>query len=267
MARRLWIFVAAAVLAGCPDDDDSAFNLADHPYTYFSTMERLEVEVAYEAGAEPYAGTGNDGRPLWSFLRDNLEALFQGRTVEVAVPFELAEMSEFPAQGRPSWTVGQILDLALRMRRGAGTSTEGRFIVLFLDGLFDDGSGPVDDILGVQVDGSPAVAVFKPAIRSHSSAAPLLGPPLEQSTLVHELGHVLGLVGKGLPPASPHGDPEHPGHCGNSDCIMYWEISTGARAPSFARRRVLAGASVVFGSECLEDARSYHPVSTFSLRP
>lgn len=261
--RIPWVAVGLALLAGCPDDD-GGFRLADHPVTFYSTMRSLDVEVAYEAGAEPYVGPGSDGRPLWSFLRDNLEALFEGRGVLFRVPEALEEMTPFAAQARPAWTAGQIRDLALALRSRAGTATEGRFIAVFLDGHFDGGDGAVEDILGVHVQGTPAVAVFKPAIRAHGAAVPLLASSLEQSTLVHEIGHVLGLVDLGLPMAAPHADPAHGGHCSNPDCVMYWEISAGPTARSFVRRRVLASAgNVVYGAECREDARIWHPHPPF----
>jgi hypothetical protein len=44
---------------------------------------------------------------------------------------------------------------------------------------------------------------------------------VEQATVVHEFGHLAGLVDNGVPMVSPHLDPEHAKHCTNEVCVMY----------------------------------------------
>lgn len=45
----------------------------------------------------------------------------------------------------------------------------------------------------------------------------------ERSILLHEAGHLLGLVGFGATPAGDHQDPKHPHHCAGN-CVMYWQV-------------------------------------------
>ena len=42
----------------------------------------------------------------------------------------------------------------------------------------------------------------------------------ESSVLVHEFGHIMGLVD----PKSKHHDNQHKWHCANKNCVMYWCI-------------------------------------------
>ena len=73
---------------------------------------------------------------------------------------------------------------------------------------------------------------------------------VERATLVHELGHVLGLVGNPL-----HTQPNHPGHCTRSRCVMN---QPGTRSllvnalPAFFAGHVPHR----FGRRCLDDIQA-----------
>jgi len=251
-------------LAGCPldgGDPESAGNPYETPRTYFSTMTALVVEVAYETGAEPYTGIGL-GQPLWDFLKSNLAALFQGRATvpNVSVPVSLTEMQSLPTQNKTTWTAADLLNLARVRRTGTSTAATGDFFVAFLNGYFDVSGSPDLNVLGVLVGGTTVMALFKPVIESAAAGElPYVGKYVEQTTLVHEMGHALGLVNYGLPLTAAHQDTANGAHCTNLACVMYWQIEGVAAARQFVKRDVLAGNEVMFGSECLTDARSYVP--------
>ena len=44
--------------------------------------------------------------------------------------------------------------------------------------------------------------------------------------LVHEVGHLLGLVNLVYQSPVDHEDPDHPGYLGNDDSVMYWAIES-----------------------------------------
>lgn len=46
---------------------------------------------------------------------------------------------------------------------------------------------------------------------------------LETTVILHELGHLLGLVNLGSNMQTPHEDTTHPKHCTNENCLMYWQ--------------------------------------------
>ena len=74
---------------------------------------------------------------------------------------------------------------------------------------------------------SPTIPRFAGCNLTAASGA--LYPAYETSVVVHELGHLFGLVnltGKG----AFHEDPEHRGHSSSADSVMYWateDISVG----------------------------------------
>lgn len=253
------VYLSILFLLGLGTCSPTASNPFEAARTYFTTMSALHVEVAYEVGAEP--ATGNSfGQPLWHFLKTNLEALFSGRAIvpAVHVPTALAQMSVLPTQGKSTWSAPEILHLAKANRKGISTSTEGYFFVAFLNGYFDKGNGAETQVLGVQLNDSSVIAIFKPVVAAASSGQPAyVGKYIEQSTLVHEMGHALGLVNNGLPVVSAHHDHANGAHCSNTACTMYWQNEGGAAARQFVIKYVLTGNEVIFGSECLRDAREF----------
>ena len=80
---------------------------------------------------------------------------------------------------------------------------------------------------------------------------------VEQATLVHEFGHVMGLVDNGIPMVSDHLDPDHPRHCTNEECVMYWQNEGAADLRDFVQQMMSTGSLIMFGEECLDDTRSY----------
>jgi hypothetical protein len=104
---------------------------------FYSTMTDLEVEVAYEPGAEPNTGNSSKGYAYWSILEKNLIAAFSKREKKptVSVPKSLSAMRAIPAQSKPSWTAQEILDLSYQYRKGGSSYTTGNFWIVFLNDL------------------------------------------------------------------------------------------------------------------------------------
>ncbi len=249
-------------LLSCAPASSPQANLFDSPKAYFSTMRRLQVEVAYEPGAEPYTGIGLAGRSVWDFLEENLEALFQGRPERVAVlvPKQLEQMQEIPPQGKDSFTAEDIESLARQVRRHQSGPDFGDFIILFLDARYADDTGLKPSVLGVSISQTSAIAIFKPVIRETVGEGSDFVPKyVEQSTLVHEMGHALGLVGNGLPVVHPHHDAAHGAHCKNPNCVMFWLHEGAVDLRHLVDQFLKTGRMVVFDDDCLLDARQYRP--------
>ncbi|RYZ90464.1 MAG: hypothetical protein EOP06_07895 [Proteobacteria bacterium] len=241
------------------DSEGTSRNPYETSQTYFHTMTGLNVEVAYEVGAEPAVGNGF-GQPLWNFLKANLASLFQGRAIQpvITVPTTLAQMKSFADRSKSVWNANELLSLAKELRNGTSTATDGDFIILFLNGNLDDGTGqPNNNVLGVQVTGTSVIAIFKNVIRNNSSGSAYIGKYLEQSTLVHEMGHALGLVNAGIPLKSSHQDAEHGAHCSNTSCALYWANEGASAARQFVITYITTGNEVIYGNECLNDARNF----------
>ncbi len=259
----------------------------ESPASYFSAMRTLTVEVAYEPGAEPFVdrivarppqpATLYEGRLPWELMRTNLASLFEGRahTVTVEVPTTLEEMTQLPRSGRDTWDTDAIESLAKRTRRHTPTAEDGGLVVIFVNGIYEKDGEPRGDVLGVNVAGTPFVAIFKQVVLSTvfwpvTEGAPCEPPPCNQPSLfellaeqlvvVHESAHALGLVDNGVPLSSPHRDHAHGRHCANPRCVMYFQNEDfRATAEAITALTLATGGPIWFGPECLQDARLFTP--------
>jgi hypothetical protein len=79
-------------------------------------------------------------------------------------------------------------------------------------------------------------------------------PAGQYAILLHELGHLLGLVNLGLPMVEEHEDPDSVGHCDNPDCNMYHAFER-QRALEQLHERFIAGDTTPssFDDACLAD--------------
>lgn len=169
--------------------------------------ERLVIDVLVQEGQDADAATLN--------LVKSLLAEQSGKPVTVRGPNTLNAAAS-------SYSSNDIRGLAAQgLPQSDGTAV---IHLLFLSGDFEK-----DGVLGVTVRGD-TMAVFPDAISR--SASPLVSPSrIERSVVVHELGHVLGLVDLFLD--ANREDPDHPGHSKNRNSVMFWAVESDLVAQLF----------------------------------
>lgn len=252
------IFLSLGSLCACGGKDIGA-----DPLFLFKQANRVEVEIGYEPGAEPY--TGNvQGLETWSILKQNLNILFQSRSTPIAiyVPDQLSLMSTFPTQDKRTWNTQELFDLEKQTRKLYSEGNVARVYFMFVRGVFVNKEGQLrPQVLGVTLPQSSTIAIFKDAIRQGAPYYQEISLRwLEQSTLVHEWGHVAGLVNNGIPRISNSGeniDEEHTGHCGNPKCVMYWAHEGLSSLMILAYTARTLGQMSLFGDECLNDLKAF----------
>jgi len=72
------------------------------------------------------------------------------------------------------------------------------------------------------------------------------------AALVHEAGHLLGLVNNGVPMVAPHEDTDHPAHDLDPKSIMYWYVQVPRVAPSLGDPGFAQ-----FNAACLADLAAF----------
>lgn len=215
---------------------------------------KVIVEIDYEVGQEPYTGNiigfGNTFDPTLA----NINRLFANKK-QLTIPTTTAEMASIGSVNDEQLTGADILTLASLHRTQKDTADTKTYYIVFVSGFYADGSGTHTNVLGVSLGGTGVIAMFKEVIRGTQSITP---PPnkeryVEQSTLIHELAHAIGLVDNGIAMAAPHKDTAHGAHCNNPDCVMYWLNEGASDATTFAVSRLVTGNSLIFDSTCLAD--------------
>jgi hypothetical protein len=120
------------------------------------------------------------------------------------------------APNQETYTAEDLRRIADQTRETASRAGSVAVHVLVLDGQYED-----QDALGVAFEAS-TFAIFPSRIRSGLLSSVNYGA-FEEAVVVHELGHLFGLVdltGHG----AFHEDAEHPGHSANQGSVMYWAV-------------------------------------------
>jgi predicted Zn-dependent protease len=225
---------------------------------YAKSTTQLVVEIDYQKGAEPFTGSFL-GMDAFNITRVNIEKLFQGGGATPAktlvLPTQLAQMEQLNDITDTTFTGPRILEIAAQHRAEKDAPGRATFYILFLSGLYDDGKAVRNDVLGVALGSTGVVAMFKPVI-SGSTNLQQLQKYVEQTTLVHELGHSVGLVNFGVAPVAQHEDTAHGAHCTNTRCVMYYANEGASAALQFARDYIVTGNEILFDADCLNDTKA-----------
>ncbi len=199
---------------------------------------------------------------------EQLDALIAGRYLDKPAGATFTLDEELSELGDPErvWTFAELQALADAQRSLRVAADTAVIHVVYVDGRYegDDGDAMV---LGFAWRGDSIVMLkdnIDRACRSGPSVL-LLAPQLveevcrttEYTVLLHEIGHLMGLVGNGAPLQSDHQDEEHGAHDVNEECIMYWLNDQSSVADVIAERLGRGDDAVTpFDDACLADLRA-----------
>lgn len=254
MGRVSAVALMCAGFACGSSDEDASQSQPKASKVLSSAVTKVVLEVDYAPGAEPYTGAAGRMQDVWKITEENVARLFEKAPKTVVVPHTLAEMQSLSDVTQAEFTGSSLLDIASKHREVKSEGTTASYYVLFVNGYYNDGNGKREDVLGIALGDSGVVAMFKPVIAKTESATPGVARFVEQSTFVHELGHSLGLVNRGLAMAAGHEDAEHSHHCSNDKCVMYWANEGASSVVAFAKKLLLQNSFVLFDDACLADA-------------
>jgi hypothetical protein len=175
-----------------------------------SKYTELVIEVDFESGYQPKSSSTD-------LLKQRLEEVCDKPD---GVSFMFTE-TVFGNQG--SWTSNDVRNYGWEHKENQPQSASTLYWqIIFPSGTYDD-----DSVLGVAVDAS-TIAIFGDSVEE--AKGPIFGRPsaeeVEKSVVIHEVGHLLGLVNIVYQSQHDHEDPEHPNHSNNEDSVMYWAIES-----------------------------------------
>jgi hypothetical protein len=253
MRPWLWLVLPAAVMTaaacGGGDGDDGG----DVDPVFNPEVTRVVIEIDFENAQAPFTGPVAGFGDTFDLTAENVDRLFSNRKA-LTIPRTVAEMEDvgvIPDEELTSSDLRALADMHRGQRDDAATKT---YYVLFVSGNFADEDGVQPSVLGVSLGNTGVIAMFKDVIRSTSSPLlPNLARFVEQTTLVHELAHAIGLVDTGVPATTAHVDTPHGAHCTNDACVMYYLNEGASDAAMFARQVITTGDRILFDDACLAD--------------
>ena len=238
------VLVLALASLGCSEDPSFIARVYD------PGRRQIQVEIDYMTGMEPYVDNVGE-KPIWEFYRNNVSALLHGAKT-LAVPMSLASMQEIPAQ-KKNYSVEDIYAVSRTYRNEpTDDGTTLSIYIVFLDGYLLEDGVVNNGVIGLSIGNTAVIAVFKPLIQQ-AQGGDTVRTFIEQSVVIHETGHTLGLVNNGIDLTSEHQDEANGAHCKNSKCVMYY-LNEGAKDLLEFTQNGFTIDEVLFGDECLQDA-------------
>lgn len=252
---KTWLASIFLVVAAC--ESQPAAPAGDDPAdvsAFDDSVTQIRIEIDYERNNEPYTGEVIGFGDPFDLTVANLERIFSGtRTLDV--PTTLDAMDEIPVIADEQLSADDLLEIAADHRDLADELDTKTYYVVFVSGNFFADGAAQPGVLGVSLGDTGVIAMFKDVIESTAvPGVPDLERFVEQSALVHELGHAVGLVDSGVPAvATDHHDVAHGAHCTNNRCVMYWLHEGASDMAMFARDVVVSGDTILFDDACLAD--------------
>lgn len=117
--------------------------------------------------------------------------------------------------------------------------------------LYADADCATPGVLGVAYRNT-SLCLFGKTISDHSGGIGQASKTkLTATVLEHEMGHLMGLVNTGTPMAADHEDPDHPHHCDDQNCLMYYAAET-----TDILGALIAGGAPSLDAHCLADLKA-----------
>ena len=174
-----------------------------------SAYTSLEIEIDHAPGYRPFSSSTE-------LLVERLESVCD-KPEGVRIVF-----NEVSFDHTGTWSANDVREQAWLHKDNA--VREGKTLhwqIIFPQGVYED-----DSVLGIAVDAS-TIALFSDSIET--ADGPFGRPSVEEvenSVIVHEVGHLLGLVNLVYTSPANHEDSSHKGHSNNDNSVMYWAIES-----------------------------------------
>ncbi len=237
--HKIYTLLLIFIIAVSCHKKDSVVNGSVTPNNFLSDQkyDKLIVEILYVNGFQPTTATVDN---LKAFLSQRLNK--SGGITIIQTPVS--------SPGNSSYSLDAIKNTenAFRTQNTNGTTLTACFFFADADYASNSGSSKV---LGIAY-GNSSMCIFEKTIREFSGG--LTQPSattLETTVILHEFGHILGLVNNGTPMQAQHQDAANGKHCDDKNCLMYWSVET-----SDVVANILGSNIPALNSKCLDDLRA-----------
>ncbi|GHA40067.1 hypothetical protein GCM10007103_21890 [Salinimicrobium marinum] len=244
--KLLFAFILVITVSGCTKDSDENLHnssnnlnlgvssndlLSDEKYT------SLKLEVAYVKDYEPSPSTLNN---IKSFLEEHINK-----------PNGISLVTkEIQSTGSGPFSIEQVKKIEDETRTSFNSGNKISVYLLFLNGK-SDSQKDNKLILGTAYKNTSMV-IYGETIHRLSETSGISKSEIESTTIMHEFGHLFGLVDNGSPAQSDHEDTESKSHCNVPSCLMVATVEFGHGTLKMIEK----GQAIGFDESCRHDLRA-----------
>jgi len=168
----------------------------------------LSIEIQYAPGMQPQDQSVSN---LVSFLSSLLN---KPGGISVST-------KQVTTMGKTSVSVADITAFADANR---SLYTDGQILALYI--YFADAAYEQQGVIGLAFRNTSLVVLEKTVQDNSRGLNQASRVKVESGVLMHEAGHLLGLVNNGTAMVTAHEDAANRAHCNNRNCLMYYAVET-----------------------------------------
>ena len=259
LLNLFWVVVLQFTVVGCGGITSDLFGSSEAARPFLVHGRAFNLNVRYEQTAAPFTGSFSNGRRIWSLTSTNLRAALPNSISSISVTSDLSQMVQLRSFGITSWSKERLKGMAFESSFAKSGLANNTITAVFLRGRYVENTRA----MGIHFHGSAVVFIFKDVVESLGTSQDQMASA-EQSTIIHEVGHAIGLVNSFVPMTwGAHEDPANKNHCTNPNCVMY-KRSDGLPALEKVRNTNPQGTLNLFGPECLHDLNNFYNDATFN---
>lgn len=210
------------------------------------TFDRLLIEIDYVTGFAPTAGA-----------IANFEEFLRARTYKENIEFTYSAIS---SPDEESLTLEEVVDLENENRDEYNNGSTLAIHIYFADAPAesdDESEGLVT--LGA-VYRNTSMVIYESTIKDMANSSTAVSTEeIETATILHEFGHLFGLVNLSTESVNDHEDTETENHCNVDGCLMRAELQFGASLLKQMEKNTSKGLASIpdLDAECLLDLQKY----------
>jgi len=239
----LVLVLVLTAFTGCTESDDDSSGRAgvgdyNKKYLRDDDYPNIIIEIDYVEGFQPSSSAVQ-------LLKQRINENCDKSTVTVV-------QGSFASDDN-SYTLKEIKNLEEKHRTKKKDGNTIVVHILYLNGKYSENN----NVLGLAYY-ADAFAVFKERIEDVATTGidnPFLvsDEDIEEAVIVHEFGHLLGLVNINYESERDHEDPEHKHHCVHEDCVMNAQIESNAISNLINTGGTSNKPPTDFGPDCTAD--------------
>jgi len=208
--------------------------------------DQLLIEIAYVAGFEP----------TFEAIA-NFEDFLRARTYKENIEFKFTSLS---TPSEETLTLDEIVDLEQENRTKYNNGDTLAVYIYFADAPADSDDEDENLVTLGAVYRNTSMVIYQSTVEDIASRSSSVNiADVETATLLHEFGHLFGLVNLATESVNDHEDPEADNHCNVNGCLMRAELQFGASLLKQMQKNASKGLASIpaLDSECVLDLQKY----------